>query len=248
MREQCSIEEVDAYLNGELSVQELERFEQELAVNSILQREVKLHHELEHAILEPDIMSLRNELKRLTRTETSWNVSEFQIEEYINGELEGDELKMFLVELDENSDLKAEVALRENVDLSLNEKDIFSLRDRLLQVKQEVESREVRSIIPNPGIQYANWWRAGVAVAVVLIAFAGLLGNDLGNKSRSYEEYFQAPQWAPQRTVASSLGVLQQANNHFVDGEYEKALILYDKAIKEKEEKFVFQLDRKSVV
>ncbi len=248
VREQCSAEEVDAYVNHELTGRELERFEQELAVNNILQREVKLHQELEKAILEPDVMSLRSELNRLTGTQTSWNVSELQIEEFINDELEGKELNTFLAELNENSDLKSEVALRKNVDSSIGEKDIFKLRDSLEQIKLDLESREIRSIVPDSNIRYATWWRAGVAVAVILIASAGFFSNQIGNGGRSYEEYFNAPQWAPQRAVASDLNILQKANNFFVDGEYEKAILLYDQAIKEKDEKFVFQFYKASTL
>jgi tetratricopeptide (TPR) repeat protein len=248
VRIQCSTEEIDAYLNNELSGHELERFEQELAVNGILQREVKLHREMEEAILEPDIMNLRSELSRLTGSQTSWNVSEYQIEEYINGELEGEELALFMAELNENSDLKAEVALRQNVDFSIGEKEIFSLRDKLEQVKHDLESREIRSIVPDRHVEHASWWRAGVAVAVVLIAFAGLMGKNMINSSSAFDDYNQAPLWAPERTVASELGFLQQANNYFVSGEYDKALVLYDQAINEKEEKFVFQFYKASTL
>ncbi len=248
VREQCSAEEVDAYLNGELTGFELERFEQELAVNSILQREVSIHREMEIAILEPDIINLRKELERLTRTETSWNVSEYQIEDFINGELEGEELKLFLTEFNENTDLRAEVALRKSIDISVGEKDIFSLREKLEHVKEDLESREIRSIVPDTSTRYASWWRAGVAVAIVLIAFAGLLGRETANSNHTYEDYFQAPQWAPERTVASYLGILQQANNFFAEGAYDKALILYDRAIKENDEKFVFQFYKASTL
>ena len=248
MRNQCSTEEIDAYLNGELTDRELERFEQELAVNSILQQEVKLHRQVEDAILEPDIMNLRSEIERLFVSETSWNVTEYQIEQFIDGEMEGEELEIFLGELNENSDLKAEVALRQNVNKSVGEKDVFALRDRLGQVKQDLENKEIRSIVPETRFGYTSWWRTGVAVAVILIAFAGFMGKNLGNGSPTYEDYFQAPQWAPERTVASDMGVLQQANSLFVNGEYEKALVLYNQAINEKDEKFVFQFYKASTL
>ncbi len=247
-RNQSSTEEIDAYLNGELTGPELEHFEHELAVNSILQCEVKLHREMESAILEPDVMNLRNELARLTSSETSWNVSEHQIEQFIDGELEGEELSMFLAEFNENSDLRAEVTLRRNVTSSIGEKEIFNLRDKLEQVQQELENKEIRSIIPDTRIEYASWWRAGVAVAVILIAFAGFMSRNLAGTGRTVDDYFQAPQWAPERTVASNMGVLQQANGYFINGDYEKALVLYDQAIKEKDEKFVFQFYKASAL
>jgi tetratricopeptide (TPR) repeat protein len=248
VRGQCSTDEVDAYLNGELTGQALERFEQELAVNSILQREVNIHQEMENAVLELDIMNLRKTLAKISGAETSWNVTEEQIEDYIAGMLEGKELALFLKELNENSGLKAEIALRENVNKAIVEKDVFSLRNKLTQVKQDLESKEIRSIIPDTNIHYAQWWRAGVAVAVILIAFAGLFGDNLGKSSQTYHSYFQAPQWTPQRTVASDMGVLQRANAYFLNGEYDKALVLYDQAIQEKDEKFVFQFYKASTL
>jgi tetratricopeptide (TPR) repeat protein len=241
VREQCSTDEIDRYLSGELIGKELERFEQELAVNRILQREVAIHRELENALMELDVMNLRDEISHLMETETSWNVSEQQIEDFISGSLEGEELEMFLAELSENTDLKAEVALRRNIDMAVGEKDILNLRDKLLNVQHEVKNKEIKSLIPDTKVQHMNWWRAGVAVAVILFAFTGILRNEFGNINHTYNKYYEQPEWAPQRSVTADLGFLQQANGYFVNGEYDKALVLYDKAIKENDEKFVFQ-------
>ncbi|HDR50260.1 MAG TPA: hypothetical protein ENN90_01370 [Mariniphaga anaerophila] len=241
VREQCSVEEIDRYLNGELTGQELERFEHELKVNSILQREVELHREVKNALLEVDIMNLRGQMAHLMKTETSWNVSEQQIEDYIEGTLEGAELESFLFEWNENAGLRAEVNLRKNVEKALEEKDIFTLRDKLTGISKELEGREIKSLIPETKVHSLHWWRAGVAVAVILLAFAGLFRNEFGNINHTYNQYYQPPEWAPQRSVTADLNVLQQANGYFTAGEYDKALLLYEKAIGENDEKFVFQ-------
>ena len=249
VREQCCPgEEIEQYLSGELSPLQLERFEQELAVNNVLQREVKLHRELEDAVMELDIMNLRNELGQIMGKETSWNVSEEQIESYINGELDGEELKLFLAELDENAGLRAEVSLRENVEMAIGENDIFSLRSSLMKAKEDAADKEIRSLIPEPRrISHTQWWRAGVAVAVILVAFAGLLGRNL-TYYPTVDDYMQAPHWTPQRSVSSDMGILQEANRYFIHGEYDKAIVLYDKAIKDKDDKFVFQFYKASTL
>jgi hypothetical protein len=234
VREQCSTDEIDRYLNGELIGQELE-------VNRILQREVAIHRELENALLELDVMNLRDEISHLMETETSWNVTEVQIEDFISGSLEGEELELFQAELSENTDLKAEVALRRNIDMAVGEKNILNLRDKLLNVQNEVKDKEIKSLIPDTKIQQMNWWRAGVAVAVLLFAFAGIFRNEFGNINQTYNKFYEQPEWAPQRSVTADLGILQLANGHFVNGEYDKAVVLYDKAINENDEKFVFQ-------
>jgi tetratricopeptide (TPR) repeat protein len=193
-------------------------------------------------------LNLRSELAHLTGTETSWNVSEIQIEDFIDDNLQGEELKTFLAELKENSGLRAEVALRKNIDKSIGEGDVINLRSKLIKAKQDVESNEIRSLIPEtPHITHAHWWRAGVAVAVILIAIGGFMGRT-HISTPSYESYFEAPHWVPQRSVMSDVGILQQANGHFINGEYDKALVMYDKAIQDKDEKFVFQFYKASAL
>jgi tetratricopeptide (TPR) repeat protein len=241
VREQCSVEEIDRYLNGELTGQELDRFEHELKVNSILQREVALHREMENALLEVDVMNLRGQMTHLMETETSWNVSEQQIEDYIEGTLQGPGLESFLSEWNENAGLRAEVNLRCNVDEAIGEKDIFTLRDKLAGVRKELESKEIKSLIPETKVHQMHWLRAGVAVAVILFALAGLFRNEFGNMNHAYNQYYQPPEWAPQRSVTADLNILQEANGYFTAGEYERALLLYEKAIGENDEKFVFQ-------
>ena len=241
VREQYSVEEIDRYLNGELTGQEFERFEHELKVNSILQREVALHREMENALQEVDVVSLRGQLSHLMETETSWNVSEQQIEDYIEGTLEGTGLESFLSEWNENAGLRAEVNLRRNIDEAVGEKDIFTLRDKLAGVKKELENKEVKSLIPETKMHQMHWWRAGVAVAVILFALAGVFRNEFGNINHTYNQYYQPPEWAPQRSVTADLNILQEANGYFTIGEYQKALLLCEKAIGENDEKFVFQ-------
>jgi tetratricopeptide (TPR) repeat protein len=241
VREQCSVEEIDRYLNGELTGQELDRFEHELKVNSILQREVALHREMENALLEVDVMNLRGQMTHLMETETSWNVSEQQIEDYIEGTLQGPGLESFLSEWNENAGLRAEVNLRSNVDEAIGEKDIFTFRDKLAGVRKELESKEIKSLIPETKVHQMHWLRAGVAVAVILFALAGLFRNEFGNMNHAYNQYYQPPEWAPQRSVTADLNILQEANGYFTAGEYERALLLYEKAIGENDEKFVFQ-------
>jgi hypothetical protein len=231
------LETIDRYLNGELEGYELEGFEDELAGNSILQRELKLHDELESAVKEIDIMNLKDRLSRLLETENSYGVNEKQIEDYIGGELEGKDLDAFRSELHVNTGLRSELNLRKKVEKAIREKNVIALRDKLLQAKKEVTVKESKSIVPDKKIRHIHYWRAGVAVAIVLFAFAGIFRN---NQS-SYEEHFQPPKWSPQRSVDANAGILQQANSHFIHGEYDKAISLYDKAILEnRSENFVF--------
>ncbi len=242
VRHRFSVEEIDNYINGELDGDDLNRFENELSLNNALQQEVALHRELENALLEHDIINLREDISRLMASETSWNVTEKQIEAFLTDSLEGEELELFYLELNENSDLKAEVTLRRNVDRAVGEKDIMTLRNKLHKVQKDIDNKEIKSLIPDAGLLNDGWWRTGVAVVIVLLAFAGLFRNEFVSMTgSSYDKFYSSPEWSPQRSVVSGNDILQQTNALFVTGEYEKALDLYDNAIMENDEKFVFQ-------
>lgn len=59
------IEQMEAYLNNELSDEELASFETELSSNEDLVSEINLIKDIDRALTESDVMSLRNKLKRV---------------------------------------------------------------------------------------------------------------------------------------------------------------------------------------
>jgi tetratricopeptide (TPR) repeat protein len=235
-----SSEEIEKYNMGELSKKEMENFEKELAVNSLLRREVEIYREVGHALEELDISKLRIRLSELMKTETSWNVSTQQIEEFIDGELEGRELEEFRTEYEVNTDLRSEVALRANVNKAIGEKDIISLSARLCEIRKDISSKGTKSIIPDNNENKFHWWRAGVAVAVILFLASGLFRSGFVSVEKTYDHYYRSPEWSPQRSVTSDLGYLDKANTYFSAGEYLEAIKLYDQAIKENRENSVF--------
>lgn len=232
-----STETIDKYLNHDMEETERKTFNRELAVNSHLQREVHLHDELESALREKDVIELRDKLSRLMAAETSWNVTGKQIEGFIEGTLSDDELKVFRAEWDTNPGLRAEVILRRKVNEALAEKNVISLRDHLQQVKKKLNISESKSLVPEKTIPLSYWWKAGVAVVLVLFAFTGIIRS-----THSIDSFYQSPQWSPQRSVVAHTGYLQEANNLFMQEKYEEALSVYDKALSEVHaDKYVFQ-------
>ena len=174
-------------------------------------------------------------------TETSWNVSTQSIEDFIDEVLEDELLDEFNVELNENTDLMAEVSLRKKVNESIGEKDIFSLRDELKNARENVESKEIKSIVPETNFSIQRMWRTSVAILIFLIGIAGVLNNGIKTLDKVYDKYFEAPNWSPERSATSELGFLQEGNLYYINGEYEEAVKVYDKAlINVENEKYVF--------
>ena len=65
-----SIEEIDNFLSNELEEHEREVFEEELSMNAGLAKDVRIHKEINEAIVEKDIILLRQNLKRTNEAET----------------------------------------------------------------------------------------------------------------------------------------------------------------------------------
>lgn len=226
---QFSVEEIDEYLTGELTDRDLIDFESNMFQNRSLQVEVKLHREIEKSIQETDIIGLRNQIAGIIRTETSWNVSEKNIEDFIDGVLEGELLEEFEMELKDNNDLLAEVELRKQVNDSILEKDIFELREKLEFARESSEVKKVKMIIPETKDGQIKFWRRSVAVLIVLIGLAGVLTNGLISVSRTYDSYFEAPAWSPERSLNSDLTLFQVANRAYINADYEKVIQTLDK-------------------
>ncbi len=63
-------EQTDKYLNSELTLPELKEFEIQLEIDSDLNEELNLHLDVEQAMCEQDIISLRNTLNQIVQNQT----------------------------------------------------------------------------------------------------------------------------------------------------------------------------------
>jgi len=234
---QYSVEEIDSFLSGELGDDILAEFEAELEKNKDLQFEVNLHTEIEAAVSEDDIMNLRNEMKNIMQSETSWNVSESTIEDFIDGMLEEDLLAEFEAEMEENTDLMAEVTLRQQINNAIGEKDVQNLRAMLGRARKESERKEVKSIVmPQFDLKSTRFWRNSVAMIILLVGLFGALQVNLNSAQRTYNQYFETPTWATERSVNNStLDNLQEARLLFAQSDYENTIKLLEKVPENKD-------------
>ena len=226
---QFTVEEIDDYINGELTGSELVGFEHDLFLNSSLKDEIKLHQEIEMSINENDVIDLRNKILNVLRTETSWNVSERNIEDFIDGILEGELLGEFEGELLDNTDLIAEVKLRMQVNEALSEKDILDLRKELIGARQTAEVKKLKMIIPEAKNANLNFWRSSVAIFVVLLGLAGVLRHSFVSLDNTYSNYFDSPSWSPERSVNNEMSLFQEANKSYLNADYAEVIKIIDR-------------------
>jgi hypothetical protein len=225
---QYSVEEIDEFLNNNIHGAELIDFERDLIQSGLLQDEVKLHKELEEALMESDILSLRNQLGSIVKSETSWNVSETSIEDFIDGDLTCDLLDEFNTEFADNIDLQAEVKLRKQINEAISESDIINLRAELNAAKEESDSQKVKMLIPDTKSDRFRFIRTSVAILVVLLGMGGVIHNTFMSINGTYKQYYNSPVWSPERSVSSEISLIQKANLHFVNAEYNQVIQLLD--------------------
>jgi tetratricopeptide (TPR) repeat protein len=221
---QFTVEEIDEYINGELTENELIDFESDLAENRSLREEVNLHKDVEVAVQEYDLMDLRNQLSSIIQSETSWNVSEQSIEDFIDGVLEGEELNEFVAELNDNTDLIAEVNLRKQINEAVGEKDIFELRDKLRTVKEVSEVKKVKMLVPESKSEVFRYVRSSVAVLILLLGIGGILRNGLTSGDHIYNNFYSSPSWTTERSVSSELTTWQNANYAYMRSDWNSVI------------------------
>lgn len=233
---QFNTEEIDDFIHNKLMGSELLEFEREVAQNKYLAEEVELHKEIEMAIQEFDVMEMRNKISDIIRTETSWKVSGKSIEDFIDGILEGELLEEFNAELQDNTDLKAEVKLRKQINEFLAEKDIFDLREELKLAKGKSETNQVKMILPETKSRHLKYWINRAAVVIVLLGLAGILGNGFISENKIYEKYYQNPTWAPERSMVNEQTLLYHAKSKYQNQEYADVINILNNLPKELKE------------
>ena len=230
-----TIQEIEQYVDHEMTDSVLLEFEKELQMNFGLANDVDLHRDINNACAEKDIADLRKNLENIQQIEVSTSRKVQEIDQYLNHELNEDELHSFETELTNNLDLAAELNLHMEVDAAILEKDIFNLRDKLGDVRKEIftEKRKERSFT----LQFVKSRFAISAVAASLILFisiAGLLNrSSVIDDGELYGEYFET--YSATGIFRSGSTVLDDkvnmALNEFNSKNYDEAIILFDEIL-----------------
>lgn len=162
-----SVEDLENYIEGNLSTSALEIFEEELAFNPSLNRDIELLIDLDEAIAESDILELRETMEMIMSKETSMGHSLQELEAFLTGELDDSDKEIIAMDLIENDDLRAEVNLLRELDMAMGEMDVINLRQELHHISASVSVREEKSFI-GLGRAFSGIRRIGAAAAVIV--------------------------------------------------------------------------------
>lgn len=129
------------------TIHELYRPEEEVVENENLlsQEDELLFAEIQQAVEEHDIITLRSNLQFIAKNTSAHDYSFEELEEFVEGDLEEMTASSIQRELLTNSNLKDDVNLFREINEALAEKDVIQLRSNLSRICEN-ESSHTRSI------------------------------------------------------------------------------------------------------
>ncbi|VAW20301.1 hypothetical protein MNBD_BACTEROID01-1186 [hydrothermal vent metagenome] len=215
-----SHETIENYLGNNLPGEEHLKLEAELAVNSKLANDIKLHKELDKAMSEKDVMDMRAQLGRIIKTQAS-HTREFEdIEQYIYNDLDGDSHAAFEEELYENVDLRSDVKLHKDVEAAIGEREIMDLRDQLKDVSRDSQTNEGRSIISlNTGSGSKLIKLAAAASVLLVIGLSAIVKFSTVSNEKLYDQYFE---------TYPTFGISRSGVTDFMDQSLKQGLVLFN--------------------
>ncbi len=191
---QYGVSDIEAYLEGEMDLDTMEHFEEELAVNPELKNDLSLNVELEEAISEEDVISLRELLRKVSRQQNNSARELEDIDAFLDDGMTEEERESFLEELSGSRELKREVELVRQVGNALGEKDVMELREQLREVAASEQKLEGRSLVSLAGRRKGI--KQLVTIAAMLLLLLGISGihtfTSLSGRD-SYSAFYKAP-------------------------------------------------------
>jgi len=229
-----STEEIEDYINDRMDTDIRAQFEEELAFNASLAKDLRLLSEIEIAGSETDIMSLRATLTQIQKSELQAPVSIENIENYLSGVLSEAELASFEEELTSNNKLQQEIELIKNIDLAIRENDVMQLRGRLHDIAGQIssEKRTERSLAGKFKVTRTFVISSVAASLILLLGITGLLTRH-SSDGELYRKYYSRYETAG---IVRSGGMntdqtLMSAMQKFDNQEYESAINLFNEVI-----------------
>ena len=155
------------------------------------------------------------------------------IESYLDGELEGEELKWFRDEINSNPELSGELKLHQEIEHALNEKDIIDLREQLEGIHKTVVSETSKYSIKPIKRKRVSVAVASLAVVIIVSFFIYQLHNNTYSNEKLFIMYYEPYEGIS--TIRSgdpnTDKMLYQAMKKYESKNYENALILFEQVL-----------------
>lgn len=186
--------EIDQFRDGELDALIANEIKELSETNPQFAARLKLHHEIDEAISESDLLELRNSISEIIDEEQSIGFEEIKrIDEYLLNYLSQDEQEFMEEQLANDLRLKKETKLNREINEAILEEDVQHLRASLIQlVKTERTNDKHRKLIPaSINSSKAKIFGAAASLAAIITTGSILLNHQQSNTDDLYEKYYQ---------------------------------------------------------
>ncbi|MDD4645787.1 MAG: hypothetical protein PHY99_07345 [Bacteroidales bacterium] len=232
----------DDIINFRLQLEKISNDNSALAQVAPMVIAEELPPDMDHAILEQDIMALRDQLNRI-HTVVIEEVDPFEIPEYSGVEqaiLQQDSLKLNqelyayeeLIKSDGNQIDDESILLSHDIDRAIMQEDIMSLRATLNDLGDGMVNSKKKISLPKRTFAIST---AIAAVFVLLFAGSLILNQNSGSigSERSFNKYFQSYDGIGNKRGPSEVGnrIVELGIQKYNKGEYANALELFEACI-----------------
>jgi hypothetical protein len=182
--------EIDQYRSNDLSQKQMMEISEFVECDKMMVNQIKLHEEIDRAISENDIFSLRNSIASIIDEEQQISYTEIKrIDDYLLQYLDENERSEFELLLEDNIKMKNEIVLNSEINEAIKEKDVMNLRSELSQISDENrQSTKIRKFIPE-NIQNRPLRYVGVAASAAAVITVGLF--TFSNQKTTPDKLFQ---------------------------------------------------------
>ncbi|MDP4184605.1 MAG: hypothetical protein Q8862_05520 [Bacteroidota bacterium] len=231
---QYSSEQIDNYLEGDMSPDMVASFEAELADNAGLAKDISLYAEVNDAIGETGVMNLRASLEQIRITESSTARNSEEIEGYLENELSAEMMASFEDELMYNPGLEEEVNLYDEINQAIAESDVMDLRAKLEDIRG-IEEQKPKTRGISRFLHVRNSWKVAAACVVVSLALSGTMQYfSYQGTGDLYGEFYSKYQPSGVfRSGSASESVLVKALQKYNEQRYNEALSLFKIVIRQ---------------
>lgn len=182
--------EIDQFLDNDLPNELLLNVNDNFNQDIDFARQVKLHREIDDAILESDVRLLRNSISNIIEEEQMLSYSEIKhIDDYLTHYLDFKEQSDFDDRITDEPRLAMEVQLNNEINNAILERDIIDLRANIGNIINEAkEDTKIRQLIPSR-INNKTSRNIGIAASIAAVISAGAM--TMNKEKTSAEELYK---------------------------------------------------------
>jgi hypothetical protein len=231
--------EIDQYRDGELDQDAKSDFDEAISLHPNLATQLKLHHEIDEALIETELLQLRDAIKEIINEEQSIGYEEIKrIDAYLMNYLNHEEQEFIEEQMAGDSRFKNEIKLNREINEAILEKDISQLRVSLKKLSDEEKpTTSIRKFIPSSfRLTPARIIGAAASLAAIISAGTIIINQQQSSAGELYQKFYQPYESTGLYRSSSVMAREMTGIDLYNQGNYSGALEQFSNVLKENAE------------